>query len=97
MSIVTDKLVDELADLSRLQFEGIEKETIKSELEKMISFVNQLHEVNTEGIEPLRHLNFEINKMREDQALKTIDKDEALSNASLFNQDFFIAPKSIKK
>lgn len=49
---ITEELVDHLARLSRLHFSQNEKLSIKQDLEKMISFVEKLQEVDTSGIVP---------------------------------------------
>ncbi|MFT6028136.1 MAG: aspartyl-tRNA(Asn)/glutamyl-tRNA(Gln) amidotransferase subunit C, partial [Bacteroidia bacterium] len=48
---ITDKTVDELAHLARLQFEGDEKERIKKDLNKILTFMDKLNELDTEGVE----------------------------------------------
>ena len=50
---VTDEIVDHIAHLSRLNFEGEAKEKIKSDLDNILAFVEQLNGVDTEGVEPL--------------------------------------------
>jgi aspartyl-tRNA(Asn)/glutamyl-tRNA(Gln) amidotransferase subunit C len=94
---VNDALVEKLANLARLKFEAAEKEDIKKDLQKMISFVEKLNEIDTTGVEPLLHMTNEINVLREDQIKGSISKDEALKNAPLHDEHFFKVPKVIKK
>jgi len=47
------KTVDKLATLSRLSFDETEKQKIADELTKILEFVSQLQEVNTDGVEPM--------------------------------------------
>ena len=58
---VTDKLIEDLALLSRLHFSDAEKESIKKELKQMIEFVDKLGEVEVEGIEPLDRKSTRLN------------------------------------
>lgn len=95
--IVTEEMIDHLAHLSRLKFEGDEKEAIRKDLEQMIGFVEKLQEVDTTGVEPLIHMGFEINKLREDEVKGSISRDEALKNAAHHNDEFFMVPKVIRK
>ncbi len=94
---VTNELIDHLANLSYLRFDGEEKEAIRQDLEKMIGFVEKLQELDTTGIEPLRHMSFEMNRLREDELKGSIPREEALQNAAHHTDEFFLVPKVLKK
>lgn len=94
---VTDTLIEKLAQLSRLQFNEKEKEEIKKDLKQMISFVEKLNELNLDGVEPLLHISEEVNVLREDEIKGSVSREDALKNAPLHDEQFFKAPKSIKK
>ncbi len=94
---VNDALVDKLAHLSRLQFNGDEKQEIKKDLERMIAFVEKLNELDLEGVEPLLHMSDEVNVLREDEVKGSISREEALKNAPQHDGKFFKVPKVIKK
>ena len=94
---VDNALIDKLSRLAMLDFDAAEREEIKADLEKMIGFVDKLKELDTTGVEPLLHITSEINVLREDVPGNMISKEEALQNAALHNQDFFLVPKVIKK
>jgi aspartyl-tRNA(Asn)/glutamyl-tRNA(Gln) amidotransferase subunit C len=92
---IDDALIDRLAELSRLEFEENEKAAIKTDLQKMLNFVDKLNEFDTEGVEPLIFMTEEMNRLREDVAEHTITKEEALKNAPKKDSDFFKVPKVI--
>ena len=94
---ITDKKIDELAHLARLEFQGDKKEKIKEDLEKILGFCEQLNSVNTDGIEPLIYLSDATNKLREDIVITDITKRDALKNAPKKDSDFFRVPKVITK
>ena len=94
---ITDKKIDEIAHLARLEFNETEKIKIKSDLEKIVDFFDKLSEVNTDGIEPLIYMSDRQNNLREDVSIKDITKDEALINAPDKDSDYFKVPKFIKK
>jgi aspartyl-tRNA(Asn)/glutamyl-tRNA(Gln) amidotransferase subunit C len=94
---VNDELVDKLANLARLRFEPTEKADIKSDLQKMISFIEKLNELDTTGVEPLLFMTDEVNVLREDEVRGSITREEALANAPLKDDQFFKVPKVIKK
>lgn len=94
---VNDALVQNLANLARLQFNEQEKEIIKGDLQRMIHFVDKLNELNTEGVEPLLHMTDAVNVLREDLVQGSISREEGLKNAPDTDGVFFKVPKVIKK
>jgi aspartyl-tRNA(Asn)/glutamyl-tRNA(Gln) amidotransferase subunit C len=94
---VDDALIDKLSRLAMLDFDEAERVEIKSDLEKMIGFVDKLKELDTTGVEPLLHISPEINVLRDDVPGNMLSKEEALRNAPLHNDPFFLVPKVIKK
>jgi len=94
---VNDELVDKLAHLARLKFEASEREEIKKDLQKMISFVEKLNELDTTGVPPLLHMTDEINVLRDDAVKGSISREEAFRNAPQHDDQFFKVPKVIKR
>lgn len=94
---VNDSMINKLATLARLRFNDTERESIKSDLQKMISFVQKMDEVNTEDVQPLQHMSNLTNVWREDMVQGTCKKEQALQNAAKHNKDFFMVPTMIKK
>jgi aspartyl-tRNA(Asn)/glutamyl-tRNA(Gln) amidotransferase subunit C len=94
---VNDALIEKLAHLSRLEFNEAEKEEIKSDLEKMIGFIDKLNELDTTGVEPLLHMSDNVNVFRKDVVNGQIDRKDVFKNAPLHDNEFFKVPKVIKK
>lgn len=94
---VTDALVDKLAYLSRLEFNDADKAEIKNDLQRMISFVEKLDELDLSDTEPLLHMSSNINVLREDEVKGSVSREEALKNAPAHDDKFFKVPKVIKK
>lgn len=90
-------LVERLAQLSRLEFNEDEKQEIKKDLEKILSFMEQLNEVDTENVEPLVYINENENVFREDVVVQTLNKEEVLKNAPLPDDNYFKVPKVIEQ
>ena len=93
---VNDALVEKLAHLSRLRFNEEEKAAIKNDLQRMISFVEKLDELNLEGVEPLLHLSGEVNVLRKDEIRGSVSREEVLKNAPLHDEQFFKVPKVLR-
>lgn len=94
--IVDDVLVDKLANLSKLEFDTDAKKAIKTDLSKILNFMEKLNELNTDGIEPLVYINEEVNVFRDDEVNYPIAKEEALKNAPLKDADYIKVPKFVK-
>ncbi len=95
MNKITDEKIDQLAHLSRLEFDTAGKQKIKQDLENMLVFCESLNAIDTEGIEPLIYLTNTTNNVREDSIENTITKAEALKNAPKKDSDYFRVPKVI--
>ena len=94
---VTEELIDNLSTLARLEFVGEERTQIKADLQKMITFIEKLNELDTKGVEPLLHMSDNINVLRDDVVQGQVDKKAAFLNAPLHDEDFFLVPKVIRK
>jgi aspartyl-tRNA(Asn)/glutamyl-tRNA(Gln) amidotransferase subunit C len=93
---ITEEMVNHIAHLARLEFEGDKKTAIQQDMEKIISFMDKLSEVPTENIEPLIFMNEEFNKLREDVAVEKITHEQALKNAPQKDSDYFRIPKVLQ-
>lgn len=94
---INDALVNRLADLARLEFDGDQKNVLKKDLEKIFQMVEKLREVNVDGVEPLIYMNEEANVLRKDVVSGTVSKTDALLNAPQKDSDYFKVPKVLKK
>jgi aspartyl-tRNA(Asn)/glutamyl-tRNA(Gln) amidotransferase subunit C len=91
------KMVEELANLARLRFDETEKEAIRTDLQRMVAFVEKLQEVDTTGIAPLLHIGDAANVLREDKVKGSVSREEALLNSPVADSVFFKVPKVIKR
>ena len=64
---ITEETVDHIAHLARLEFEGDRKEAIRMDLERIITFMDKLQEVDTENVEPLIFMTKEINQTSQNE------------------------------
>ena len=94
---VNNKLIQDIAKLSKLKFDDSAEEKMKSDLEKMLAFVDKLNEIDTEGIDPLIYMSEEVNVLREDKVSEEISQEDALKNASEKDSDYFKVPTVLKK
>jgi aspartyl-tRNA(Asn)/glutamyl-tRNA(Gln) amidotransferase subunit C len=94
---INSELVNNIAHLARLHFTEIEKKEIEKDLQRMISFVEKLNEIDITGVQPLQHMSTLTNVLREDEIKGSVNRDAALQNAPTTDGTFFKVPKVIKK
>lgn len=90
-------LISHLEKLARLQLSPAERTRITGDLNNILNMIAKLEELDTDGVEPLRHISEGINVWREDKVHHPIDKEAALKNAPQRNEDYFLVPKVIEK
>lgn len=94
---ISSALVENLANLSKLQFAEADKLAIQQDLQKMVGFIAELETIDTTGVEPLLHMGDAANVLREDTIQGSVSRTEGLSNAPVADSSFFKVPKVIKK
>lgn len=90
---ITRELLDRIAHLARLEIKEQEAEKVMNDMSDIITWVEKLKEVDTEGIEPLTTMSHEMNAWREDDVKPHLDHTEALQNAPRKDDKFFRVPK----
>jgi len=94
---INDELVQHIAHLARLEFEGEDLENIKGDMEQIIRFIDKLSELDTKNVEPLIFMSDEVNVLREDVPENVISNEQALMNAPKKDSDYFRIPKVLDK
>jgi len=95
---IDKKMVERLAELSKLDFSEKEKEEMVKDFQKMVHFVDKLKEVNTDGVEPLVYVNEHVtNVVREDIPGETVSREEALKNAPDKDTNYIKIPTVLNK
>ena len=84
--------VQKVASLARLEFSQVELEQCVAQLGKIVSFVEQLSEVPTEGVEPLAHPLELHSVLRRDEQRPGLSRAAALANAPSHDEESFLVP-----
>ncbi len=93
---VDKETLHKVAHLARLNIKPEEETKLLDDMSEILTWVNKLEEVDTEGVEPLTHMTAEVNAMRTDKAVQTISREDALKNAPEKSDKFFKVPKVLK-
>jgi aspartyl-tRNA(Asn)/glutamyl-tRNA(Gln) amidotransferase subunit C len=81
VSRISIEQVKHVAHLARLAITEEEAEKFTNQLDQMISFADQLNELDTEKVEPTSHVLDMKNVLREDVAKEGLPVEEVLKNA----------------
>ena len=88
--------VRRIAHLARIAVADDEIEHLQGELNAMLAFVEQLQEVNVEGVEPMTSVTPMAMKMREDKVTDGGIPDAIIANAPAHENHFFVVPKVVE-
>ncbi len=81
LSRISEEQVKHVAHLARLAITEEELHKFTKQLDAIISFGEELAEVNTDGVEPMSHVLAMKNVMREDEPKECLTVEEVLKNA----------------
>jgi len=87
--------VEHVARLARLELSEADKERMRRELDSILSYIDKLRAVDTEGVEPTSHAVPLTNVMREDVTRPSFPQSDMLANAPERSGEFFRVPKII--
>ena len=88
--------VRRIAHLARIAVAEDEVEHLKNELNGILAFVEQLQEVDVEGVEPMTSVTPMAMKKREDVVTDGGIADDIVKNAPATEDHFFLVPKVVE-
>jgi len=95
--VISREDVVHVARLARLALTDAELETIREQLNAILSHIDALRAVDTSGVEPTSHAVPQFNVMREDEPKPCFPVEEMLANAPDRAGDFFRVPRIIEE
>ena len=87
--------VIKIAILSKLEFNDDEIENFRNDLSEILNYMNELNELDTEGINPLFNVLDLDDITRKDEVRDSLKQEEVLKNAPDKDENFIIVPKII--
>lgn len=88
--------VKRVARLARLAVSEEEAEKMTGELNNILGFVEQLSEVNVEGVEPMTSVTPMAMKKRSDMVNDGDKAEDIVANAPVTAENFFMVPKVVE-
>jgi len=96
-SKITIKDVEHVARLARLELSAEEKERMRRELDGILSYIDKLQRLDTNGVEPTSHAVPLTNVMRDDVERPSLPQEDMLANAPDRHGELFRVPKIIEE
>ena len=88
--------VARIAALARIRVDEGELDGLAEELSHILGWIEQLNEVDTEGVPPMSQATEQKPRRREDVVNDGGIADQVLANAPETNEGFFVVPKVIE-
>ena len=93
---IDNETVRRIAFLSRLKIENDKLEATKDEFNKILMWIEELNEINTDDVEPLISVNDIALRMREDEVTEGDQPQAVLENAPAAEYGYFAVPKVVE-
>lgn len=88
--------VARIAALARIKVPEADLEPLAGELSHILTWIEQLRAVDTEGVEPMTGMADVTLPMREDRVTDGNARDKILANAPQHAHGFFLVPKVVE-
>lgn len=93
---ITKEEVGYVANLARLDFDQNEIDMFTMQLSNVLNYIDQLNQVDTDGVQPMTHATVLHNAFREDVVIPSLTNETALENAAEIRGNSFRVPKVIE-
>ncbi len=94
-NVISDETMEYVGILAKLELSPEENEAAKKDMAEMLDYIDQLNELDTEGIEPMSHVFPVRNVFREDVVVNGDGREATLANAPVEKDGGFKVPKTI--
>ncbi len=93
---ISEDTIEYVAALAKLKLEEDQKEKTIEDLNRILTYIDTMNELDTDGIEPMSHA-FELkNVFREDVVTNEEDTEALLANAPVKKDGCFVVPKTVE-
>ena len=84
--------VEKVSLLARLKLTDAELDSMTAQMSAVVSYIEQLNEVDTTDVEPMAHAVEVTNVFRNDAARESLTREAALSNAPKSDGEYYLVP-----
>lgn len=95
-NIISDETIEYVGILAKLELSDEEKEKAKSDMGRMLDYIDKLGELDTTDVEPMSHVFPVENVFREDVVTNGDERERLLSNAPQEKDGMFVVPRTFE-
>ncbi len=93
---ISDETIEYVGILAKLELSAEEKEAAKTDMGRMLDYIDLLNQLDTEGVEPMSHVFPVQNVFREDVVTNGDDREAILANAPEKQDGAFVVPRTVE-
>ena len=93
---ITPDLIKYLESLARITLDEDEEKKVGKELQDILTYIDKLNELDTEGVEAMSHCFPLTNVLRKDEVKPSMSPDEIVANAPDSQDGTFVVPKTVE-
>ena len=95
-NVISDETIEYVGILAKLELSDEEKEQAKSDMGRMLDYIDKLGELDTTDVEPMSHVFPVENVFREDVVTNGDERERLLSNAPQEKNGMFVVPRTFE-
>lgn len=95
-NLISDETIEYVGILAKLELSDEEKEAAKTDMGRMLDYIDMLNELDTDGVEPMSHVFAMNNVFRDDVVTNGDDKENMLKNAPECKDGAYKVPKTVE-
>lgn len=92
---ITPDLIKYLESLARITLTEDEEKKVGKELQDILTYIDKLNELDTDGVEAMSHAFSLTNVLRADEVKPSMPSDEIVANAPESQDGAFVVPKTV--
>lgn len=93
---ISDETIEYVGILAKLELSDEEKEQAKSDMGRMLDYIDKLGELDTTDVEPMSHVFSVENVFRGDVVTNGDERERLLSNAPQEKDGMFVVPRTFE-
>ena len=89
---ITESDIEKIAQLAHLEITPEERRAFTPQIAEIVAYVEQLNELDTDGVEPMAHAVELSNVFRADELQPSLPREAALANAPHHDDECYLVP-----
>jgi aspartyl-tRNA(Asn)/glutamyl-tRNA(Gln) amidotransferase subunit C len=96
LATITQQDVEYVANLAQLTLDDAFKQRLVGELSNILNYIEKLNQLDTEGIEPMMHVQPLTNVFRADEIQPSLPREIVMRTAPKHDDEYFLVPRILE-